>query len=270
MAKFDPTVMERRYGDGDSYRTTPTEHAPHPSFTFLSKTFFGPLLWLWHKAKRGECDDIAWVHGSAWLADIFESVGCQLVVDGLKNMDALDGPCVFIANHMSTLETFVLPAMIRPRMPVTFVVKSSLVRLPIFGELMRSRNPVVVERRNARQDLATVLEEGSKRLAAGTSVIVFPQHTRTLYFAEDQFNSIGIKLALKAGVPVVPIALKTDAWGQGRPVKELGKIAPSLPARFRFGRPLTITGRGKGEHAEICRFIGDNVRQWQKTDGMNI
>lgn len=270
MIKFDPQIMEEKYGRGDSYESAKRPPAALPSLKLFSNTLIGPLIWLWHMARTGQCDDKAWVHGSAWLADIFEKVGGHISVDGLSNLDALDGPCVFIANHMSTLETFTLPAMIRPRLPVTFVVKRSLTTMPIFGPLMRSRDPVVVDRQNPRADLVAVLEEGTKRLQAGISVVVFPQHTRTLYFEPEKFNSIGVKLALKAGVPALPIALKTDAWGQGRHIKELGKVNPRLPARFRFGKPMAMTGRGKEQHAQICQFIQENVENWQKTDGMNI
>lgn len=270
MARFNPSVMEEKYGRGDSYVSPCMPPSALPTVRFFAATVAGPMLWLWNMARKGCCDDIAWVYGSSWLADIFEGVGGRIAVDGLTNLDKLDGPCVFIANHMSTLETFVLPAMIRPRMPVTFVVKRSLTTMPIFGPLMRSRNPVAVDRINPREDLAVVLRDGARRLADGISVIVFPQHTRSLYFEPEKFNSIGIKLALKVGAPVLPIALKTDAWGHGRPIKELGKINPSLTARFRFGQPLTVTGRGKEQHSQICHFIQETVETWQKTDGMNI
>lgn len=270
MAKFNPKVMDNKYGSGDSYISPKRPIASFSSSRFFARTFFGPLLWLWYLARLGRCDDIAWTHGSCWLAEIFEKLGGTFAIDGLNNMDKVDGPCVFIANHMSTLETFVLPAIIRPRKPVTFVVKRSLTTMPIFGPLMRTRKPVVVDRVNPREDLQVVLTEGAKRLAEGISLVVFPQHTRSLYFDPEKFNSIGIKLALKANVPVVPIALKTDAWGQGNAIKELGKIDLSIPARFRFGPPLAITGRGKEQQAQICHFIQNTVGNWQKNDGMNV
>lgn len=261
--------MPNKYG-GDAYITPHRiDPAKLPTIRFFARTLAGPMIWLWQMAQKGRLDDEAWVHGSLWLADIFEKLGGRIYIEGLKNFENSKEPVVIVANHMSTLETFLLPGMIRPIKPVTFVVKKSLTTIPIFGPIMRSRDPVVVERKNPREDLATVLKEGTKRLASGISIIVFPQHTRSLKFDPEQFNSIGIKLASKAGVRVVPLALKTDAWGQGKKIKELGKLRLELPARFKFGKAVEVTGKGKNEHAAICKFIDEAVTQWQISDGIN-
>lgn len=263
--------MRRKFGGGDEYATYPLagRASRFPGLEFYARVLFGPLRSLCWLAMRGKCDDRAWANSSAWFGDILEKVGCGIYVEGLGNIDAAKGPCVFVANHMSTLETFLLPAMIRPIRKVTFVVKKSLVAMPFFGPVMRSRNPVAVGRKNPREDLAVVLSEGKKRLDEGVSVIVFPQHTRSLYFDYNQFNSIGVKLARRAGVPVIPLALKTDAWGQGKKIKELGKIRPDLPARFKFAAPMGVEGNGRAEHERICGFISKTLADWQEKDGVN-
>lgn len=265
---FRSGEMGRKYGAADCYQT---EHArspaPLPTTKFFLNTLRGPMLWLWQKAKNGSLDDYAWVYGSQWLADIFENIGGRIEIDGLRHLN--NGPYVIIANHMSTLETFLLPGIVRPAMPVTFVVKKSLTKMPVFGPIMRSRDPVTVERANPREDLAVVLNEGVARLNSGISLIIFPQHTRSLHFDPAKFNSIGTRLAAKADVPVIPLALKTDAWGQGKRIKELGRVRPDLPARFRFGAPLAITGKGRAEHNLITGFIRQNIADWQASDGIN-
>lgn len=263
--------IRTRYGSGDSYLTPKRRPAAkYATARFLGSIALGPLAWLWWQAIHNRCNDSTWSAGSDMVADLFENIGGQIQISGLDNLRALQGPCVFIGNHMSTLETFLLPGIIRPIMPVTFVVKKSLTTMPVFGPVMRSRNPVVVERKNPRDDLVTVLKEGVRRLADGISIIVFPQHTRSLYFDQEQFNSIGVKLAQKAGVPVVPIALKTDAWGQGRRIKELGRIQVELPAHFLFGKPLTIEGKGREEHLAICQFLQRQISHWQQMEGINL
>ncbi|MBW2177934.1 MAG: hypothetical protein JRH03_13480, partial [Deltaproteobacteria bacterium] len=52
-------------------------------------------------------------------------------------------------------------------------------------------------------------------LQRNVSVLVFPQTTRGLRFDPDKFNTLGIKLARRAKVPVIPVAVKADAWGVG-------------------------------------------------------
>lgn len=205
-----------------------------------------------------------WAMGSLRTLRLLERCGVRFHIDGMDNIDRVDGPCVFIGNHMSTLETFVLPCLVQPRKPVTFVVKDSLRKYPWFGAVLDARDPIVVHRQNPREDLAAVLEGGVERLNKGISIIVFPQSTRSYRLDPALFNSIGIKLAKKAGVPVVPVALRTDAWKIGRLVKDFGGINPAAPVRFSFGAPMTITGNGKAEHAAVCDFITGKLAEWDK------
>ncbi len=215
-------------------------------------------------ARQGHYDKNAWARSSEEVVSCLEASGCRLRVDGLANLTLLDRPCVFIGNHMSTLETFVLPALLIPRCAnVTFVVKRSLVEYPFFKHIMRSRNPVLVDRVNPRDDLKAVMEQGAERLAAGYSLIIFPQHTRAVEFDPAQFNTIGIKLAARTGVPVVPIALQTSAWSHGKLHKDYGPILPARPIHFACGAPLTVTGKGNEEHQQVIRFIQEHLAGWQ-------
>jgi 1-acyl-sn-glycerol-3-phosphate acyltransferase len=127
---------------------------------------------------------------------------------------------------------------------------------------MRSRDPITVGRKNPREDLKAVLEGGAARLLAGTSIVIFPQTTRSPVFNPAEFNTIGVKLAKRAGVPVVPIALRTDAWGNGKYLKDFGRIDPSKKIRFSFGTPMRITSRGDEEHQKIVEFISGKLKEW--------
>jgi 1-acyl-sn-glycerol-3-phosphate acyltransferase len=213
-------------------------------------------------AKRGQYPTAAWAHSSLETFRALERVGIKIEISGVDSFRTLDGPCVFIGNHVSTLETFVLPAIIAPFKDVSFVVKRSLIDYPVFKHIMRSRDPIVVDRTNPRKDFEAVLEGGTARLKAGRSIIIFPQTTRTATLDPETFNTIGIKLARKAAVPIVPIALKTDAWGNGKYLKDFGKIDPSKAVHFAFGKPLWIKGRGSEEHQAIIEFILKKLEEW--------
>lgn len=214
------------------------------------------------KAKHSTYDTLDWCKSSMETLRALESVGVQIEVTGMDNFKNLDSPCVFIGNHMSTLETFVLPTIIGAFKETTFVVKQNLVDYPVFKYVMRSRKPITVGRSNPRDDLKAVLEGGTEKLHSGTSIIIFPQTTRTPPFDPEQFNTIGVKLAKKAGVPVVPIALKTDAWSNGWFLKDFGRIDPSKTVHFAFGKPMMIKDRGTEEHQEITEFIKKNLLAW--------
>ena len=165
---------------------------------------------------------------------------------------------------MSTLETMILPCIIAPHRELTFVVKESLVRHPLFKDVMLSRNPIVVGRADPRKDLEAVMNGGAELLSKGVSIIIFPQSTRNIEFIPEEFNSLGVKLAKKAGVPVVPIALKTDFWGNGKLVKELGPLDPKKTIHFKFGEPFMVTGNGKEENNRIISFIQASLEEWRR------
>ena len=189
--------------EGTEYHT-PEREIGWLSRLFPSLTFYFRLIAIvWgdsRKVRRGNYDSAAWQDGSGRTIKALEMAGCRLEVTGMEHLKGIDRPCVFIGNHMSSLETFALPALIMPHgYDLSYVVKRSLVDYPVFGDLVRSRDPVVVDRTNPREDLKTVMEEGARRLEQGRSLVIFPQHTRSVDFDPKQFNSIGVKLAKEPG-----------------------------------------------------------------------
>ncbi len=248
----------RDTGTGVDYRT-PRRRIGAVARRLPTPVFYLKLLKIvreaGRKARRGEYTGEDWIRSSRRTLEALESVGVRVTIEGTENFRSLETPCVFAGNHMSVLETFALPSIIQPHREVTFVVKEELLGYPAFGPVLASRNPIAVSRKDPRKDLETVLREGAKRLGAGISLIVFPQNTRMTVFDPARFNSLGVKLARRAGVPVVPFALRTGAWGTGRWVKDFGKISPELPVRFSFGEPIPVRGAGKNAQAELVGFI---------------
>jgi 1-acyl-sn-glycerol-3-phosphate acyltransferase len=216
-------------------------------------------------AVKSLYDRSAWAESSYRILKLIEGCGGRFHLRGLNNLRSFTGPVVFISNHMSMLETFVFPCIIAPIMEVTFVVKESLVKHFLFGPVMRSRDPIVVTRKNPREDLQVVLKNGRELLSKGISVIIFPQSTRMAEFDSESFNSLGVKLAKASGVHVLPIALKTDFWENGRFLKDIGPVSRHKPIHMVFGKPIEVTGNGKDEHKQIVEFIVDNLQRWGGT-----
>lgn len=201
-------------------------------------------------------------HSSLELMHNLERCGARFSIQGLDHLRRVPGPLVLVANHMSTLETTLLPGLITPIKPVTFVVKESLLRGFFWGPIMRSREPIPVTRRDPRQDLETVLNEGVKRLQEGISIIIFPQGTRSEVFDPRSFNSLGVKLASRAGVPLMPVALKTDFWGNGKIFRPFGPVRRDRIIHIAFGEALPVSGRGKAEHEACLAFITGRLKKW--------
>ena len=152
----------------DTYDTDPATPRRFMDRLFLgSRWYFAVGYYLEILRSRGVAiknlyNDEAWTQSSYRIVKLIEGCGGRLHLSGIGNIRSLKDPVVFISNHMSMLETFVFPSIIAPLMPVTYVVKESLVKHSAFGPVMRSRNPIVVLRKNAREDLTIVVKKGTR------------------------------------------------------------------------------------------------------------
>lgn len=230
---------------------------------FLYK-YSGVVLRARKKALGNLYDNDAWVQSSYEIFKIIESCGGHFHLSGLNNINPIEAPFVFISNHMSSLETQIFPLIIASKIPVTFVVKDSLINYPFFGPILRATKPIVVSRKNTRKDLLTVLSKGEKLLSEGISVIIFPQSTRKTEIIPEEFNSLGVKLASKTNASIIPIAIKTDFWGHGKIMKDLGPLNRKKTIHMNFGKPFKIKKANKEENYKIITFIKEYVQKWSK------
>ncbi len=218
---------------------------------------------------RGKLTNERWLSASIKCLKAIESAGGRVNVSGLAAVSQHKGPLVYIANHMSILETVILPSITLSFNDVTFIIKHELLKYPLIGRVMKALDLIAVYRQNPREDLKIVLSEGQNRIRQGCSVVIFPQATRSKVFDEKIFNTLGVKLARAAGVPVVPIALKTDFHGDGRWIRDIGPIYPDLPLFFKFGEPIAVAGKGHDIHQRVVEFITQNLKQWGGEVKMN-
>ena len=210
---------------------------------------------------QGKFDDSEYCKTSDNTFKLLESCGAKIHIRGLENIKKIEGPVVFISNHMSTLETFILPGLIIPFKSVSFVVKESLINHSLFGGIMKATKPISVTRTNPKKDLKSVMTGGGKLIEEGRSIIVFPQSTRG-NFVPEEFGSIGEKLAQKNNVTIIPVALKTDFWTNGKVLKDFGRIYRKRDIYFEFGTPLEANIEKKQRHSLIISFIQKKLKEW--------
>jgi 1-acyl-sn-glycerol-3-phosphate acyltransferase len=212
--------------------------------------------------RRGNLDDERWARFSHRIVKIVESVGGKINISGLEAVAQRRGPVVYIANHMSLLETLILPGIALAFNRVNFVIKEELRHYPVVKHFMIALKLIAVSRQNPRDDLKVVMREGSKFISNGGSIFIFPQATRSVEFDVEGFNTLGVKLAARNGVPVVPVAIKTDFQQNGKWIKELGPIDPLKTIYFKFGEPLVVEGKGRQAHQDVIEFIVQNLLAW--------
>ena len=257
----------------DSY-DTPDNHPVSLVFKLMFKSRwyfylrnFGTFVKSGRCAAKGKLDKDNQIHYSNDNIRLIEDCGSKVHLRGLDNLRELNGrPVVLIGNHMSLLETASLHAIIREYVDFGFVVKESLLHTAYIKDILNALGAFGVSRTNPREDLKKVLTEGKKVLQSGRSMIVFPQHTRTREFDREQFNSIGVKLAKSAGVPVVPMALKTDFLENGKLIRDLGPIRPEREVYFEFGPAMEIEGNGQAQQEYIENFISDAFVRWKNEE----
>lgn len=212
--------------------------------------------------RQGQWERDSWLDLSLDMWRGVEGCGGRFSASGCQHLGMLESPAVIVANHMSLLETFSIPAMVLPFWHMTFVVKESLTRLPLFRDVMNGVRPISVKRQNPREDFKTLMDEGPAVLESGRCVVVFPQSTRSREFQPEAFNTVGAKLAKKANVPLVPLALKTDFHGLGKVVRDFGPVHRERTVHFEFGPPVEVTGNGREAHEESLRFIASALDRW--------
>jgi len=214
------------------------------------------------QVARGRYDRNAFIQSGIDVLRAIEQCNGRFHITGLDHLRSCDEPVVFIGNHMSALENNVFPGVIGQFKPFTFVIKESLLRYPVFGPLLASQNPIPLGRSDPRADLKLLLDEGCERIARGISVLVFPQGTRTNSIDPHSFNTIGVKLARKAGVRILPIAVKTNFWQNGKRFRDFGPIDRTQSIYFAFGAAIPVDKTGREAHQQALDFIHSHLVRW--------
>ena len=127
--------------------------------------------------------------------------GINWTVKGANNIP--DTPCVIISNHQSTWETFFLQTLLTPQ---TQVIKKELLKIPFFGWAFMTIKPIAINRKDPRQALQQVRDQGKAALQRGSWVLIFPEGTRTPPGELSKFSRGAAGLAKAAKTNILPIA----------------------------------------------------------------
>ncbi len=169
-------------------------------------------------------------------------------------------PYVVVSNHQSMVD---IPVVSHLPWEMKWIGKEELFKLPIIGWMMHLSADIKVDRKSARSG-ATALITAQRFLAQKCSVMIFPEGTRTLDGKVRAFADGAFHLAIRAKVPVLPVALDgsfdcipKNSWKFGKPSDILLKILP----------PIDTTGYTVERVAElrdlVRRKIMEQVAEWR-------
>lgn len=186
-----------------------------------------------------------------WAPGLLVGAGAKLRVTGLQHVD-FSKPHVFVANHQSMIDICALFRALP--VPIRFVIKQELARVPFIGWYARAMGMVFIERGHARE-AAQRLHGVVALVRAGESLCAFPEGTRSRDGSVGPFKGGAFQVALQAGVPIVPIAIE----GSGKVLPASGFRVQPGPIEVRIGKPIATAGLHAGDRHALARRAHDAV-----------
>ena len=138
-----------------------------------------------------------------WSKVIFWTFGMKVSVKGYAELDTAR-PYVFVSNHASMFDIPTVVVALKGNVNIVF--KKELIYVPVWGWALRFGHFIMIDRSNPRKAMASI-ERAAESIRKGSSVILFPEGTRTTDGKLQPFKRGAFSLAAKAGVPVVPLTI---------------------------------------------------------------
>jgi 1-acyl-sn-glycerol-3-phosphate acyltransferase len=222
---------------------------PWATVVVILSIFISPTAMYWACA--------GWLKLSIWGAKVI--CGVRYRVSGSEHLPtAADSKSavVLLSKHLSTWETFAYPALMSH--PLCYVFKRELLYIPFFGWAMARMDMIHIDRSKRSQAWSKVAEQGKRLMGQGNWVIMFPEGTRAPRGGKGEYKNGGSRLAIAAGVPVVPIAVSSaKCWPRKSFLLKPGLIDVSI------GPAIPSVGRHPDE-------LMREVEQWIETEMRHI
>jgi 1-acyl-sn-glycerol-3-phosphate acyltransferase len=183
-----------------------------------------------------------WSKDNLWLSR------AKVEIEGLENVDCARAQ-IFTANHSGLHDILSLAA----HLPIQFrwIAKKSLFSVPFMGWHMRRSGYIPIDRENPREAAKTIIKAAGT-IAGGVNAIAFPEGTRSRTGQMGNFHSGAFALALRAGVPLVPITLD----GSFRViVPKTFRVNPGTVIRIKIGRPIDLSSYPKTDKRKLMEDV---------------
>jgi 1-acyl-sn-glycerol-3-phosphate acyltransferase len=161
---------------------------------------------------------------------------------------------VFCANHQSNVDPPILFHALHRRLHVLF--KKELTKLPLLGTAFQIGGFVPIDRGSREQSMAAI-EQAAESLRQGNSFLTFPEGTRSRTGALLPFKRGPFLMALKAQVPVVPVAVQ----GGTASMRKGSSIVRPTTVSVRIGAPIETKGMGLSDRERLADTVRARVEE---------
>jgi 1-acyl-sn-glycerol-3-phosphate acyltransferase len=177
-----------------------------------------------------------WAKITCWITPV------RTKVHGNENVTPKQS-YVIVANHQTFFDIFLLYAHLG--IDFKWVMKKELRKLPFLGYASEKVGHIFIDRSSARASIVS-MEEAKRKLTDGSSVLMFPEGTRSGTFEMRPFKRGAFKLALELELPILPVTI-VNSWQIKRrgflnivPGKAALVIHPPVNTCDYFGNPVGL------------------------------
>ena len=188
-----------------------------------------------------------------YLIFSFEAPPCQ-PAEKLDKHVVGRGPYIIMSNHRSHVDTPLL--IVGLPFLFGFIVKKELMQIPVFAAGMRGIGCVAVSRGGAKKD-HDVLGDVAQEVAGGKNILIFPEGTRAPTEQFLPFKKGGAVLALKAGVPILPVAVS----GTNRIIPARETTVSPGKLLLRIGAPIPTEGLSLDDRDSLLEAVKASIEE---------
>ncbi|MEA2084016.1 MAG: lysophospholipid acyltransferase family protein [Thermodesulfobacteriota bacterium] len=205
---------------------------------------------LFSMTGRKSAEELQWL-GRFWGRTVSRVCGMSVKVEGGEKLDPTKS-YIFAANHQSQFDIFALQGYLG--IDFRWLAKKELFDIPVFGSSMRIAGYIPINRGKGREAFKSLIE-AAERIAEGTSVVIFPEGTRSPDGRIQEFKSGGMVLAIKSGVSVVPVAITGThhIMPKGTLLSRPGDVM------IRVGEPIETSGFKPKQKNNLAIRVHDAV-----------
>jgi 1-acyl-sn-glycerol-3-phosphate acyltransferase len=178
---------------------------------------------------------------------------CNTKVEIIGKENILRGkPQIFMANHQSDFDILIVLAHIPGQF--RWLVKKELFHIPVFGAAMKSAGYIEIDRNNKERAMQS-LDQAALSIREGKSIMAFPEGTRSRFGEIKPFKQGTFYLAIKSGVPIVPISIIGS--GEIMPKRSL-KIKPGK-IKLVIDKPIDVKNITLENRQELITIVRNTI-----------